>query len=78
MVGAPDDYWGEEVATFVRPAAGQSPTEEELVAYCRHHLAAHKTPRRWIFVDEFPLTLSGKVQKFVVRQRLVSAGHAPA
>ena len=76
VVGAPDDYWGEEVVALVRPAPGQSPTEEELFAFCRQHLAAHKTPRRWVFVDEFPLTPSGKVQKFVLRQRLATASQS--
>jgi fatty-acyl-CoA synthase len=68
VVGIPDAYWGEVVAAFVRPAAGQAPTEEELFAYCRQHLAGYKTPRHWRFVEQFPQTPSGKVQKFVLRE----------
>jgi fatty-acyl-CoA synthase len=77
VVGVPDDYWGEQVAAFVRPAPGNPVTQDELASYCRAHLAAHKTPQRWVFVDTFPLTPSGKVQKFVLRQQLTS-GTVPA
>ncbi len=72
VVGVPDDHWGEQVAAFVRPAPGNPVTQDELVSYCRAHLAAHKTPRHWVFVDAFPLTASGKVQKFVLRERFAS------
>jgi fatty-acyl-CoA synthase len=54
------------VAAFIRPAPGQPPSAEELFAFCREHLAAHKTPRFWEFVEQFPLTPSGKVQKFLL------------
>ncbi|MFY9806327.1 MAG: AMP-binding protein [Pseudonocardiaceae bacterium] len=72
VVGVPDDHWGEQVAAFVRPAHGNPVTQDELVSYCRAHLAAHKTPRHWVFVDAFPMTASGKVQKFVLRERFAS------
>jgi fatty-acyl-CoA synthase len=77
VIGVPDPKWGEQVAAFVRPAAGQTPTADELFAFCRQHLAPHKTPRFWEFVNEFPITPSGKIQKFVLRERFVSrARHA--
>jgi fatty-acyl-CoA synthase len=69
VVGVPDDHWGEQVAAFVRPAPDSAVTAEELTAYCRARLAAHKTPRHWVFTDAFPLTASGKVQKFVLREQ---------
>jgi fatty-acyl-CoA synthase len=72
VVGVPDDYWGEQVAAFVRPAPGNPVAQEELASYCRAHLAAHKTPRHWVFVDAFPLTPSGKVQKFVLQEQFTS------
>jgi acyl-CoA synthetase (AMP-forming)/AMP-acid ligase II len=75
VVGVPDDHWGEQVAAFIRPAGGESATREELTAYCRAHLAAHKTPSHWVFTDAFPLTPSGKVQKFVLREQFT--GQAP-
>lgn len=71
VVGIPDEYWGEVVAAFVRPVPEQTPTEEELFAYCRQHLAGYKTPRIWRFVEQFPQTPSGKIQKFVLRERFV-------
>lgn len=52
----PDEYWGEQVAAFVRTAPGGHVTQEELRSYCRARPAAHKTPRHWVFVDAFPLT----------------------
>ena len=73
VVGVPDDHWGEQVAAFVRPAPDLAVTAEELTAYCRARLAAHKTPRHWVFTDAFPLTASGKVQKFVLREQFAGA-----
>jgi fatty-acyl-CoA synthase len=78
VVGVPDPTWGEQVAAFIRPVLGQQPTSEELFAFCRQHLSPHKTPRYWEFVEAFPLTPSGKVQKFVLRDRFVAmARQAP-
>ena len=73
VVGIPDDQWGEQVAAFVRPAPGQTPTPDELFAYCRQHLAPHKTPRHWVLVQDFPLTGSGKVQKFRLREQFLTS-----
>jgi acyl-CoA synthetase (AMP-forming)/AMP-acid ligase II len=74
VVGVPDATWGEQVAAFVRPAPGQRPDPDELFAYCREHLAPHKTPRYWTVLEEFPQTPSGKIQKFVLRERFVARG----
>jgi fatty-acyl-CoA synthase len=69
VVGIPDERWGEVVAAFVRLAPGQLPaTAEELRAHCRERLAPYKTPLHWVFVDAFPLTPSGKIQKFNLRE----------
>jgi fatty-acyl-CoA synthase len=70
VVGAPDPRWGEVVAAFVRPVAGRAPTEAELREYCRGRLAPYKCPQRWVFLDAFPLTPSGKIQKFKLRDSL--------
>jgi fatty-acyl-CoA synthase len=72
VVGAPDQRWGEVVAAFIRPASGRVPNEAELRDYCRAHLAPYKCPQRWIFLDTFPLTPSGKIQKFKLRESLAS------
>jgi fatty-acyl-CoA synthase len=77
VVGIPDDKWGEQVAAFIRPATNVPPTPTELAIYVREHLAAYKAPRTWIFVDSFPLTGSGKVRKFVLREQYVR-GELPA
>ena len=78
VVGLPDDKFGEVVGAFVRPVARASIDEAELFAYARERLAPHKTPKHWMTVDEFPLTGSGKIQKYVLRERwLASGGTSP-
>jgi acyl-CoA synthetase (AMP-forming)/AMP-acid ligase II len=72
VFGVPDERWGEQVAAFVRPAPGRTPDPEVLLAYCRGRLAPHKTPRHWRVVDAFPLTPSGKVQKYKLREQLLA------
>ena len=71
VVGLPDDRWGEVVAAFVRPAPDRTIDKGELFGYLREHLAPHKTPKHWFEVNEFPLTGSGKIQKFVLRDQWV-------
>jgi fatty-acyl-CoA synthase len=74
VVGIPDPVWGEVVAAFVRPLPGQpAPSVDELRAHCRQHLAPFKTPLHWIVIDEFPLTPSGKIQKYKLRDRFMNA-----
>ena len=69
IIGVPDERWGEEVVAFIRVAGGCTVDKEELRAHVRSLLAAQKTPRNWRFVDAFPTTGSGKVQKFVLREQ---------
>ena len=64
VVGVPDQRWGEQVAAFVRTTDGGTTTASALHDFMREHLAPHKTPKIWIAVDAFPLTPSGKIQKF--------------
>jgi fatty-acyl-CoA synthase len=69
VVAAPDPRWGEVPAAFVRPVAkGIEPAELE--AYARRRLASFKVPRIWREVEQFPLTASGKVQRFRLAERL--------
>jgi fatty-acyl-CoA synthase len=77
VVGIPDDKWGEQVAAFVRFAGDGAVTPAELSTFVREHLAAYKVPRSWIFVETFPLTGSGKVQKFVLRDRYINGELTP-
>jgi fatty-acyl-CoA synthase len=74
VVGIPDDTWGEIVVAFIRPATTEQPSEESLIAHCRQHLATFKTPRHWRFVDQFPQTASGKIQKFALRDLFLQEG----
>lgn len=71
VVGVPDPKFGEAVAAFVRLSAGASFDPAALVAHCRANIAAQKTPSHWIEVGEWPLTGSGKIQKFALRDQWV-------
>ncbi|HEX8124411.1 MAG TPA: AMP-binding protein [Allosphingosinicella sp.] len=67
VVGAPDPRWGETGCAFVRLAEGrQRPAEAELDAFCRTRLAAYKVPASFHYVDDFPRTAAGKVQKHLL------------
>ncbi len=68
IVGLPDEKWGETVGAFVRAAPGEEIDKNELFGHLRDHLAPHKTPRQWFTVEEFPLTGSGKIQKYKLRE----------
>jgi fatty-acyl-CoA synthase len=68
VIGLPHEKWGEEVAAFIRPAAGAVIDKEELSAYMRASLAPYKTPKHWFVVEAFPMTGSGKIQKFKLRE----------
>lgn len=68
VVGIPDDKWGEQVGAFIRAAPGMTIDKAELFEYVREHLAPHKAPRHWYVVEQFPLTGSGKIQKFKLRE----------
>ncbi len=68
VVGIPDRKLGEEVLAWVRLKNGSSTTEEELRNFCRKTLAHFKVPRYWKFVDSFPTTVTGKIQKFKIRE----------
>jgi fatty-acyl-CoA synthase len=69
VVGVPDRRWGETVVAFVRLVPGSGVDGVGLEGFLRERLAGFKVPRRWVFVESFPLTASGKIQKFVLRDR---------
>lgn len=68
VIGLPSERYGEEVMAWIRPRPGSEPTAEALESYCREWLAGFKVPRHWKFVDDFPVTVTGKVQKFRMRE----------
>jgi fatty-acyl-CoA synthase len=68
VIGVPSERYGEEVMAWVKRREGARVTEEDLVAYCRGKIATYKIPRYWKFVDAFPMTVTGKIQKFKMRE----------
>lgn len=77
VVGLPDDKFGEVVGAFIRPAPGTEIDKAALFAHLRDHLAPHKTPAHWFGLDDFPLTGSGKIQKFKLRDDWIKGDHTP-
>ncbi|MFC3053765.1 AMP-binding protein [Kordiimonas pumila] len=71
IIGLPDDDWGEIVAACIILREGRIVTPAELETFCRQHLASFKVPRNWHFMDSFPQTASGKIQKFALRDQLM-------
>ncbi len=68
--GVPDEKWGEIVACFMRLAEGaERPADDELKAFIRERLSPQKTPAHWVWLEEFPLTGSGKIQKFALAEQ---------
>jgi fatty-acyl-CoA synthase len=68
VIGVPSERYGEEVMAWVRPRDGAQLTGEDLDAFCRGRIASFKIPRHWKFVSDFPITVTGKVQKFRMRE----------
>jgi fatty-acyl-CoA synthase len=68
VIGVPSERYGEEVMAWVKLRDGATMTADELTAACRGRIATYKIPRYWRLVDAFPLTITGKVQKFVMRE----------
>jgi acyl-CoA synthetase (AMP-forming)/AMP-acid ligase II len=70
VIGVPDEKWGEQIAAVLKLRAGfDRPTLAELTSFLRQEIAPHKTPVFWTFTDQFPMTPSGKLQKFVLREQ---------
>ncbi|MHB8589303.1 MAG: AMP-binding protein [Candidatus Dormibacteraceae bacterium] len=68
VIGIPSERYGEEVMAWVKPREGAKLTGDELAAWCKGKVATFKIPRHWKFVDSFPMTVTGKVQKFKMRE----------
>ncbi|OIS73482.1 AMP-binding protein [Bacillus licheniformis] len=69
IIGVPDETFGEEVSAWIKLKSGASMTADELKEYCKGKIARYKIPRYIAFVEEFPMTASGKVQKFKLREQ---------
>ena len=68
VIGVPDPQWGEQPVAFIR-SDGPMPSEVDLISFMKERIASHKVPRQWIQIDEFPLNATGKIQKFLLRER---------
>jgi fatty-acyl-CoA synthase len=71
VVGVPDPKYGEELCAWIRLKEGQAVDGEELREWCKGRIASFKIPRYWRFVDSFPMTVTGKIQKFKMRETSV-------
>jgi fatty-acyl-CoA synthase len=71
VIGVPDAKYGEELMAWVKLRAGASLTGEQLRAFCKGKIATFKIPRYWKFVDGFPMTVNGKIQKYKMREMAV-------
>ncbi|MEZ2350817.1 AMP-binding protein [Caballeronia sp. RCC_10] len=71
VFGVPDEKYGEEVCAWVVVRPGEQASEEDIRAFCQGQIAHYKIPRYIRFVDELPMTVTGKAQKFVMRARMI-------
>jgi fatty-acyl-CoA synthase len=70
VFGVPDPKYGEQVAAWIRLREGETATVDDILDFCRDELAHFKIPRYISFVEDFPMTVTGKVQKFIMRERM--------
>jgi fatty-acyl-CoA synthase len=71
VIGVPDPKYGEELCAWIRRVEGAALLEEDVRAFCKGKLAHYKVPRYVLFVEEFPMTVTGKVQKYKMREETV-------
>jgi fatty-acyl-CoA synthase len=72
VIGVPDPKFGEELCAWVKLRAGEASSHEEIVAFCKGQIAHYKIPRYVKFVDGFPMTVTGKIQKFEMRKAIMA------
>ena len=71
VIGVPDKKYGEEIMAWVKLKEGEKATSEELREFCRDKIAHFKIPRYFKFVDSFPMTVTGKIRKYVMREQSI-------
>ncbi|HUC69918.1 MAG TPA: AMP-binding protein, partial [Stellaceae bacterium] len=72
VIGVPDRHYGEELCAWVRLHDGETATVEDIRTFCQGQIAHYKIPRYVRFVDAFPMTVTGKVQKFLMREETIA------
>ena len=70
IVGVPDRKYGEKLCAWIVLREGQSATPEEIQGFCKGQIAHYKIPRYIKFVSSFPMTVTGKIQKFLIRDQM--------
>jgi len=73
VIGVPDDKYGEVLCAWVKLRDGEALTEGEVRDFCKGQIAHYKVPQYVRFVNEFPMTITGKIQKFVMREQTIEA-----
>ena len=68
----PDQRLGEELCAWIKLRTGETLTADDLKAFCQDQIAHYKVPRHIRFVDEFPMTVTGKMQKFIMREKMAA------
>jgi fatty-acyl-CoA synthase len=68
VIGVPDIKYGEELMAWIKVLDGQTMTEDEVKEFCKDRIAHYKTPRYVKFVDDFPMSVTGKIQKYRMRE----------
>ena len=68
VIGVPSEYYGEEVMAWIQLHEGQTATEDEIRDYCKDKIAHFKIPEYIRFTEEFPMTVTGKIQKFKLQE----------
>lgn len=72
VIGVPDAKYGEEICAWIKLRAGETSSREEIAAFCKGQIAHYKIPRYVKFVDSFPMTVTGKIQKFEMRKAMIA------
>lgn len=67
VIGLPHEKWAEAVTAFIKPKNNNDVTENEIIAYCKEHLGGFQVPKKVVFIEEFPMTSTGKIQKQKLR-----------
>jgi fatty-acyl-CoA synthase len=72
VIGVPDPKYGEEICAWVKLRNGEVATAQEIIDFCKGQIAHYKIPRYIKFVDSFPMTVTGKIQKFEMRKAMIA------
>jgi fatty-acyl-CoA synthase len=71
VIGVPSDKYGEEVMAWIRLKPGAKADEQSMIAFCKNRIATFKIPRYWKFVEAYPMTVTGKIQKYKMREQAI-------